>query len=277
MLALRACQVRSRYTPCANVLGMALDPALAIIASGVEDSAGWPRPLCPVCQAGHLQFGEPDTIEDFASYSVRDHEAWEPEWIRGRFTVAARCGNGKCAQSVHAVGTYYVDGASDMDPTADTYEYSSYYNVQYITPSLALMRLPSVAPEEVRQGLDRASSVIFVDPGLAATAVRTAVERFLTTQQIPAQDSSGNYVSLHRRIANWRSANPVQEGVADLLLAVKWIGNAGAHEAADVSVKDVLEGVELLDEAFHRLWVGPDIDARARAINAAKGPGRPTP
>ena len=41
-------------------------------------------------------------------------------------------------------------------------------------------------------------------------------------------------------------------------------------------VKEVLDGVEILDEAFHRLFIGPDIDARAQAINTAKGPHRPT-
>ena len=37
---------------------------------------------------------------------------------------------------------------------------------------------------------------------------------------------------------------------------------------------DVLDGVEFIDEAFHTLFVAPDVDARAQTINANKGRGR---
>lgn len=252
---------------------MSLDPALTNFTTEIEGDARWPRPLCPVCQAGHLQFGEPDQTESPMSRSLRGHEAWEPEWINGTFMVAAECGNEQCRQTVRAVGAYRVDYASQMD---DALQYSVYFRVTYFNPPLVLMRVPMAAPEEVRDGIERASAVIFADPGLAATAVRAAVERFLTTEGFPAHLPGGGFKSLDKRIRAWRRPDPTRAKVADLLLAVKWIGNAGAHEVAGLTAKDVLDGVEILNEAFHRLWVGPDIDARAQAINAAKGPHRPS-
>lgn len=248
---------------------MTLDPALAAFAAEIEEGVAWPRPLCPACQAGHLRFGELRESENALSQSLHDHEAFEPEWINGTFVVKAACGNDQCGQTVRALGSYRVDYSSVL---TDHLQWSKYYRVTYIVPSLVLMRMPKSAPEEVGQGVERASAVIFVDPGLAATAMRATVERFLTTEGIPSDLPSGGFVSLDERIRSWRRAKPTREGVADLLLAVKWIGNAGTHEDADLAVKDVLDGVEILDEAFHRLWVGRDIDARAQAINAAKGP-----
>lgn len=56
---------------------------------------------------------------------------------------------------------------------------------------------------------------------------------------------------------------------------MKWIGNAGTHSLSTLTVAEVLKGVEILDEAFHAQFVGPDIDARAKAVNEARGPVSP--
>lgn len=254
---------------------MTLDPALTDLAAEVEDGSSWPRPLCPHCGVGHLQFGEPQEVESPLSRDMRDHEAWDPDWISGTFAVTAECGNSNCRQVVHAVGNSRVTVASNL---VDEYRYSTYYRVTYLNPPLTLMRLPKTVPHEVRDGIDRASALVFADPGFTATAVRAAVERLMTSEGVSAERPRGGFINLHARIEDWRSkGDSTRAGVAELLLAVKWIGNAGSHEVTQLTVKDVLDGIEILNEAFHRLWVGPVIDARARHINAAKGPHRSSP
>ncbi len=111
---------------------------------------------------------------------------------------------------------------------------------------------------------------MFADPGLSATGLRATVERFLTSQNIPSRDAASNFLGAHKRIEQWRVAGGDAK-VADLFMAVKWIGNTGGHEVSDLTAREVLEGVEFLDEAFHRLFVGPDLDQRAQAVNALKG------
>lgn len=250
---------------------MVFDRALATLARGIEGGSKWPRPLCPTCQEGYIRFAEPEEVESPLSVEAREHEAWEPEWIFGTFAAAAECENGECRQKVHGVGNFTINTASNVGGYDDL-QYSVYFKVAYLSPPLVLMRLPESSPVEVRLGVDRASALLFADPGLAATALRAAVERFLTTEGIPAERPSGRFKTLDDRIREWKDGDSSRSGVADLLLAVKWIGNAGTHEVADLSVKDVLDGLAILDEAFHRLFVGPDIDARAQAINADKGP-----
>jgi len=259
---------------------MPLDRGLIEFASAVENADCFPRPLCPVCQAGHLRFAAPSTTENAESNRAQSHEAWEPEWVFGTFIATAECENDKCKQKVHAMGTYRVGPARTSRAHHEDYsmnydsQYSTFYTTTSLSPPLVLMRLPESAPEEVRKGVERASAVLLLDPGLAGTALRAAVERLLTTEGIPAERANGGFKSLDERIRDWKRASPNRANVADLLLAVKWIGNAGSHEVSDVSVKEVLDGVEILDEAFHRLFVGPDIDARAQAINLVKGPKR---
>ncbi|WP_439565372.1 DUF4145 domain-containing protein [Microcella sp.] len=156
----------------------------------------------------------------------------------------------------------------------DTPAYSSYYTVTHLHPPVLMMPIPWSAPDEVREGVLRASRVLFADPGLAATALRATVERFLTSQGIASTRPSGQFRNAHERINEWRDADPKRPPVADLLFAVKWLGNAGTHEDSDLTTIEVLDGARVLDEAFHRLFTGPDIDAHAQTINAAKGPWR---
>ena len=70
------------------------------------------------------------------------------------------------------------------------------------------------------------------------------------------------------------NADPTRPAVADLFFAVKWLGKAGTHEDSDLTTIELLDGARVLDEAFHRLFTGPDIEAHAQIINAAKGPFR---
>lgn len=139
---------------------------------------------------------------------------------------------------------------------------------------MLMMPVPKSAPDEVREGVMRASRVLFADAGLAATALRATVERFLTAEGIAAIRSTGQFRNAHERIQEWRDADTSRPPVADLFFAVKWLGNVGTHEDSDLTTMEVLDGARVFDEAIHRLFTGPDIEARAQTINAAKGPSR---
>lgn len=78
--------------------------------------------------------------------------------------------------------------------------YSSFYNDTHLHPPMLIMPIPQSAPDEVRDGALRASRVLFADPGLAATALRATVERFLTFEGIAATGPKGQFRSAHERI-----------------------------------------------------------------------------
>lgn len=255
---------------------MAVDPALFELAKHVEDGLPWPRPACPVCQTGYVGFGKPIEHESHSSASARSHWAWEPEWISGTFVVQGQCENPDCQQAVHGTGDYRVGYAKKRDTDEDEYgpPYSTFYNVTHLHPPMLLMPIPKSAPDEVREGVLRASRVLFADPGLSATALRATVERFLTSEGISATRTNGTFRNAHDRIKEWRDTDSSRPPVADLFFAVKWLGNAGTHEDSDLTSIEVLDGARVLDEAFHRLFTGPDIEKHAKNINDAKGPDR---
>jgi len=254
---------------------MAVDEALSELARVIESGQPWPRPICPECQAGFIAFALPENDENHDSASARDHPAFEPEWVSGTFVIRGVCENPGCQLAVHGIGDFHVEYSQKTireDETGPSY--SDYFTVRQIHPPMSMMSIPRSAPEQVRAGVSRASRVLFADPGLAATALRGAVELFLTSEGIAATRDDGKFRSAHERIEEWRSANPDRPPVADLLFAVKWLGNAGTHEDSDLTAIEVLDGARVLDEAFHRLFTGPDIEARARSINSTRGQPR---
>lgn len=254
---------------------MSIDVALSRLAETIESDQPWPRPACPSCQTGYIRFTKPDEDEDYSSASLHDHPGFDPDWITGTFVVRGQCENPDCQQAMHGAGDYRVDySRHSIDDEYQGIDYSAYYTIKSLHPPTLIMPIPKSAPEVVREGVLRASRVLFADPGLAATALRTTVELFLTSQGVSATRPKGGFRPVDERIVEWRDGAPSRLPIADLLVAVKWLGNAGTHEDSHLTTTDVLDGARMLDEAFHRLFTGPDIDTYAQAVNAVKGPFR---
>lgn len=253
---------------------MPIDEALALLARPIEEDTSWPRPLCPQCRQGHLAFQKPDEFENAhsARFRRRNEEYWDPDMIFGSFEVAAICTNDDCNQRTSAVGTYRVELAEGLTQH-DQIKWHAFYSIEYFSPPLELIRAPKSAPDEVQEGITRASRVLFADPGLAATALRATIERYLTTEGIPAE-IDGTFMPVRKRIDDWAAQTGKTE-IADLFHAIRWIGNEGTHEVSDLTAAEVIEDAAILDEALHRIFLGADIDARAQAINATRGHPRP--
>jgi hypothetical protein len=222
-----------------------------------------------MCGDGQIQFGQPERFESQESLEARSHPAFDADWIRGTFTIRGNCENPRCKQVVQAGGSYRVDYAKKSAPYyIEQYDeqYAEFHRLEHIYPAPIIMEIPEGAPDDVTKGVTRASRVLLSDPGLSATALRSAVEVFLTTQGVAGTNASGGFRSVDARIKEWKKSDATRSQVADLLLAVKWLGNKGTHEDSLLDFKEVLEGAALLDEAFHRTYAGPDLDAKARRM-----------
>lgn len=254
---------------------MAVDPALIALTEEIEDGQPWPRPRCSTCSAGHISYRDPERFESQRSVDSHKHPAFDVEWIYGSFLIQGQCENPGCRQSGHAAGTYRVGDAKLSAPVSLDYEaglpYSAFYRVAQLYPAPVLLQIPEGAPAGVGAGAARAGSVLFADPGLAATALRGTVEEFLTDQGVSGRTPSGGFRALDKRIAEWLSADiAARKHAADLLSAVRWLGNAGTHAGESaLTLLDVLDGASVLEEVFHGLYTTPGIHARARRLTAA--------
>lgn len=225
----------------------------------------WPRLPCGECTTGELLVGTPSEIDMSAPW--RDHPGWEPEWINGHFSVEATCTNRDCRSIALIAGKMKVD--VDVDENGHWYgAYDTFYEMRYSDPPLRLLVVPEGAPDDVKRAIVSAGQVVWLDPASGANRLRTAVEHLLTDLGVPKRGSA------HRRIERLAESEP---DVAEVLEAVKWIGNDGSHTTA-VSLKDVLEGVALLERALNLCYdnSAAELTCRAREINAERRTRRST-
>ncbi|MFN3256987.1 MAG: DUF4145 domain-containing protein [Ilumatobacter sp.] len=216
----------------------------------------WPRLPCGECSTGELQIGKPTEIDIAAGY--QDHEGWEPEWIHGHFTVQAECSNRSCRSIALVAGKMKVD--ADVDEGGHWYgEYDTFYELRYCDPPLRLLTVPDGTPEDVKRAIESASQVVWMDPSSAANRLRASIEYLLTDLGVPKRGTT------HTRIQRLAAS---RQDVATVLEAVKWIGNDGSHTAA-LPLKDVLEGVALLERALHLVYdrTAEELDQLADEIN----------
>jgi hypothetical protein len=187
-----------------------------------------------------------------------------------RFASVMQCQYPSCGEFVFVTGNVIVDEYYDENGP-------NYYDLlEPVTtaPSIAVFPFDERWPESVGKQLKLAFSHLFNDPGAAANRLRTSVECLMDDQGVQKYPRTGprRAINLHDRIIRFK---PQNAEAADLLLAVKWLGNTGSHaDLSGLTRDDVLDGMELLERALHLVY--DDTPKRlaklARDINRRRGP-----
>ncbi|MFC4501088.1 MULTISPECIES: DUF4145 domain-containing protein [Streptomyces] len=164
----------------------------------------------------------------------------------------------------------------DFDDHGNYDDYYEHLYPKFFMPALPLVEIPNACPEPVQDRIGAASKILWVDPSSAANRLRSATEALMDDQGIPRKyaDRHGKIrdATLDRRIEAFKKAKQEYADAADLLLAVKWIGNVGSHEDR-LQIPDVLDGVEMLDFTLELIYDDrrDEIKKKAAAITARKG------
>jgi hypothetical protein len=198
-------------------------------------------------------------IESLASVIGREGEvsgAWEFGFFHGTLSCPRTpCGNIYVVAGEWSKRTDVVESESlDDDPNLAGLE------VRHILPPLPLIDFPYGAPDSVCNLVDSASAVLLSDPSAAATRIRSAIECLLDEQRIrkTSPNNRSKRLSTHDRIILFRTVN---RAAADFLMAMKWIGNVGAHESTPLPLSVVLDGIELFARAIELIY-----DRQGRAL-----------
>ena len=130
-------------------------------------------------------------------------------------------------------------------------------------------------PKALNRPTTRTSFKLYwLSPEACANSIRSVVEGLLThfKVRLTSKNAKGQRVllSLHARIDLFRQTNP---DLADALMAVKWIGNAGSH-SRPIMREDLLDGYELMEHVLDELFVQREkrIARLSRQINRRKRP-----
>ena len=232
----------------------------------------WP---CPRCGAGQLQL-LPQSLVKQETPDSRDHshEEWEPYWIRYVYACVFVCSNGVCREMIGSSGIGRVDYNEYEDEEHGRVQaIEDLFTPKFFEPSLRLIDLPLNCPFEVAGHLQESFALFFAAPGAALNCVRTAVESVLTdldVKRFTAVKGERRPISLHQRIS---LLPPKLHHLAEMLTAIKWLGNAGSHAGSDVSADDVLVAYNLVEHVLAEIYdaKGKKLTAIAKKVNKKKG------
>ena len=235
-----------------------------------------PEWICPTCGKSVLKIKKDSFFKDeLAHCRHRSHEAWEPEWITYVYSCLLYCSNNSCNEVVASTGTGNVDWDVGYDDDGHEEQvWSDYFLPKFFEPPLKIISIPDECPASVKSPLIESFRQVFSSPSASANSVRIALEHLLTELKISRYKLAGGkrrIVSLHERI----SKIPTKyDDLKDLMLAVKWLGNAGSHDNETVSVDDVLDAYEMTEHVLSEIYAPKKqrLKEIAKKVNKKKGP-----
>lgn len=235
----------------------------------------WP---CPSCNEGRLTLGKDDLRYSESAETLRNkhHDEWHHGDAEFIFSVALKCNNQRCRETVHVVGKGSYEPCESLDEDGVPFQDDELiFCPHFISPPLRLFDEISGTPPAVWEQLKTSFSVFFADASSAGNHLRSAVECWLdklgiskrqkkkpkaptspcrncgaaSASSIPASAKT-KYVNLtlHQRIE--KMPDRFKE-IKDLLLAVKCLGNAGSH-LGGLTRKDVLLGYEIMAKCLSK-------------------------
>lgn len=234
----------------------------------------WP---CPKCRASHLALVPKSLVHKETPESLRehDHEAWEPDWIRYVFSCIFECANAECRQVISCCGEGRVDYFEYEDEEYERKQsHEDLFTPKYFNPPLELMDFPKDCPAEAADHLSQSFALFFADPGAALNCARAAVEAVLTNlgiKRFAVVKGKRKPINLHQRI---QLLPPKYDELKELLVAVKWMGNAGSHDGEKPNAGDVRTTYDLLEHALSEIYEAKSkkLKALAKKVNKKKGP-----
>ena len=232
-----------------------------------RNASGWP---CPVCNSGYLRLVKESVVAKATAESIttQGHPGWDPDWTKLRFVAVAICDNLNCKEVAS------IAGAGNVQIVSRNYDYDNFYTPEYFNPSPSLIAVPDQCSDDLQAELKLAFATAWGDPLAASAHIRASVERLLDQLRInkTSKKPTGTRqrLSLHKRIEALGKKNPE---ASELLLAVKWIGNAGVHTGA-LTQDEVADAFDILETALDILFNSHSKRVRrlAKKINKRKAP-----
>jgi hypothetical protein len=192
------------------------------------------------------------------------------------YSCILQCGNKACEEVVANSGVgsvdyfYYYDDANEETME----EYYDQFTPRFFEPPLVMIQIPKNCPKGVTEALQESFRLYFSSPGSAVISIRIAIEELLTGLGIIRFEKSkgkAHRLSLHSRITSLPNR---YENERDILLAAKWLGNAGSHSGKEITADDVLDAFEFMEYVLGELYEpkAKRLVAHARRVNKQRGP-----
>lgn len=206
---------------------------------------------CPKCNIGILNINILNSKiipgqEEMIMYNY-------PHGIDHVFSGILTCKNNNCKNVISIIGNVLKDvhDVSQLQNEEYIEQYISIYYPKYFFPALKLIEISQNVPKEVAFQLNLSFSHFFNDLSSCSNRIRNSIELILDDLKAPKKfkDSKSNkmkeFKTLHHRIQNYQKKTR-NKRIANLLFAIKIIGNEGSH-IGNVALDDVLDAYEFLE------------------------------
>ncbi len=210
--------------------------------------------------------------EAASSRWVHSEEWFDPDQTELRFTALLQCNSDKCKEVVSVCGRGSYKQV--VDEEGSDWSWQPYFLPLYASLPVSFIPLPESTPMRVADQLKLSFTLLWSSPSAAANHVRIAVENLQDALRVPrARRIKGvrmARIMLHDRIVELKPRSP---DVAEALLAIKWVGNAGSH-LGELTRDVVFDAYDILEIVLEDLFVkNRDVKKKLiREINRRKGP-----
>lgn len=239
----------------------------------LEQPSEW---TCPTCGKGILSIKkETFALEELAHSRDHSHEAWDPDWVEYVYTCLLYCSNSNCKEVVASTGTGRVDFDVEYDENGEHEQiWSDYFRPKFFEPPLKIIAIPEICPKPVASSLNESFKQLFISPSASANSIRISLEHLLNDIKVKRYkliNGKRRVISLHERISNIPQK---YSELKELILAVKWLGNAGSHDSEKVTIDDVLDAFEMTEHVLSEIYEPKKrtLKALAKKVNKKKGP-----
>lgn len=162
------------------------------------------------------------------------------------YSVRLKCSNSTCQEEYFSIGLVrYFSIIYKTEVSKKFYgEKRKQYYPKHFSPSLRLFQLNHFIPDDVKNCIDNSFDDFWSDQLSSANAIRRSLELLMDNLNVADKGK------LHQRIENYKRINP---SIANMLLAIKWIGNSGSH-GETLTKDDLLDAYEILEVCLNELF-----------------------
>ncbi|WP_430644051.1 DUF4145 domain-containing protein [Aeromonas salmonicida] len=221
--------------------------------------------MCPTCKKGYLRLIDNSFKVHERRYSreAHVHPNWDPAWQENVYSCMLKCNNEQCEEVVANSGTggFEIDYFYGVDDVPD-HRLVSFFRPRFFEPPLAIIDIPINCPATVAQPLQESFRLFFCSPSSSSNNVRIAIEVLLTELGVPTHNKKEERLFLNARL---KLLPEKYANFKELLMAIKWLGNAGSHPGSVITIDDVMDAYEIIEHILHELYIQKAKKAKALA------------
>lgn len=174
-----------------------------------------------------------------------------------RFTAFLKCSCGELF-AISGVGEVEEELKEDYLTGNLDERYIEFFEIKSIYPTISFFKIDENCPGEIKKSIVESFGLFWADTSSSGNKIRKTIELIMDKFGIVSikknKKEKDYYLSLDERIKEFGKINDKNKEISNLLLGLKWLGNAGSHKE-NLSKEDILDAYSVLSHTIDDLFV----------------------